>query len=212
LSDSVIYDHLAGVHTVGVYPLLEDDTCYFLAVDFDEAEWSDDVRAFKHACDELGVPVAIEISRSGRGAHAWTFFASRVQARDARRLGTAIISHTCAKTRQLRLNSYDRLFPNQDAMPKGGFGNLIALPLQKRSREQGGSVFVDSDLIPYSDQWSYLRSIRLMSPRDIEPTILRATGGAHPLDVTFIGDEDLATPWKRAAVESRKLAVGCRSP
>ena len=148
LSDSVIYDHLAGLHTVGVYPLLEDDTCYFLAVDFDEAEWRDDVQAFKRACDELGVPVAMEISRSGRGAHAWIFFASRVQARDARRLGTAIISHTCASTRQLRLESYDRLFPNQDAMPKGGFGNLIALPLQKRSREQGGSVFVDSDLVP----------------------------------------------------------------
>ncbi len=208
LSDSVIYDHLAGLHTVGVYPLLEDDTCYFLAVDFDEAEWRDDVQAFKRACDELGVPVAMEISRSGRGAHAWIFFASRVQARDARRLGTAIISHTCASTRQLRLESYDRLFPNQDAMPKGGFGNLIALPLQKKSREQGGSVFVDSDLVPYSDQWSCLGSITLMSPRDIEPTILRATGGAHPLDVTFIDDEDLATPWKRTAVENKKLMGG----
>ena len=208
LSDSVIYDHLAGLHTVGVYPLLEDDTCYFLAVDFDEAEWRDDVQAFKRACDELGVPVAMEISRSGRGAHAWIFFASRVQARAARRLGTAIISHTCASTRQLRLESYDRLFPNQDAMPKGGFGNLIALPLQKRSREQGGSVFVDSDLVPYSDQWSYLGSITLMSPKDIEPTILRATGGAHPLDVTFIDDEDLATPWKRTAVENKKLMGG----
>ena len=77
--------------------------------------------------DELGVPVALEISRSGNGAHAWVFFAGQVSARDARRLGTAIISHTCARTRQLKLESYDRLFPNQDTMPKGGFGNLIAL-------------------------------------------------------------------------------------
>ena len=96
LSDAVLYDHLAGEHTVGVYPLLEDDTCYFLAIDFDEAEWREDARAFVQSCDELGVPVALEISRSGKGAHAWIFFAGRVSARDARRLGTAIISHTCA--------------------------------------------------------------------------------------------------------------------
>ncbi|SEJ50885.1 hypothetical protein SAMN04244579_04633 [Azotobacter beijerinckii] len=91
LSDAVIYDHLAGAHTVGVYPLLEDDTCYFLAVDFDEADWRDDARAFMQSCEELGVPAALEISRSGQGAHAWVFFASRVSARDSRRLGTAIM-------------------------------------------------------------------------------------------------------------------------
>ncbi|MBS0468127.1 MAG: DEAD/DEAH box helicase, partial [Proteobacteria bacterium] len=137
LSDAVIYDHLAGKHIVGVYPLLEDDTCYFLAADFDEADWRDDAQAFMQSCEELGVPAALEISRSGKGAHAWVFFACRVIARDARRLGTAIISHTCSRTRQLKLESYDRLFPNQDTMPKGGFGNLIALPLQKWPRESG---------------------------------------------------------------------------
>lgn len=145
LSDAVLYDHLAGKHTVGVYPLLEDDTCHFLAIDFDEAEWKEDARAFEQSCTELGVPAAFEISRSGEGAHVWVFFASRVPARDARRLGTAIISHTCSRTRQLKLASYDRLFPNQDTMPKGGFGNLIALPLQKLPRENGCSVFVDVD-------------------------------------------------------------------
>ena len=155
LSDQVIYDHLAGQHTVGVYPLLEDDTCYFLAVDFDEAEWEDDARAFVQSCGELGVPVALEISRSGQGAHAWVFFAGKVSARDARRLGTAIISHTCSRTRQLKLASYNRLFPNQDTMPKGGFGNLIALPLQKHPREHGCSVFVDADLHPFPDQWGF---------------------------------------------------------
>ncbi len=206
LSDAVIYDHLAGVHTVGVYPLMEDDSCYFLAVDFDEADWRDDARAFMQSCDSLGVPAALEISRSGRGAHAWVFFANRVSARDARRLGTSIISHTCARTRQLKLESYDRLFPNQDTMPKGGFGNLIALPLQKGPREQGFSVFVDADLRPYSDQWAFLASIRPMPAHDIEPTLLRATGGVHPLDVTFIDDEDLATPWKRENTSTKKLA------
>ncbi len=206
LSDSVIYDHLAGEHTVGVYPLLEDDSCHLLAVDFDEAEWQDDARAFIQSCAALGVPAALEISRSGKGAHAWVFFSVCVSARDARRLGTAIISHTCARTRQLQLTSYDRLFPNQDTMPKGGFGNLIALPLQKGPREQGFSVFVDTDLRPYPDQWAYLASIHPMAAHDIEPTILRTTGGVHPLDVTFIDDEDLATPWKRENTTAKNLA------
>lgn len=206
MSDAVIYDHLAGKHVVGVYPLLEDDTCYFLAADFDEADWRDDARAFMQSCEELGVPAALEISRSGNGAHAWIFFASRVSARDARRLGTAIISHTCSRTRQLKLESYDRLFPNQDMMPKGGFGNLIALPLQKWPRENGWSVFVDADLQPYPDQWGFLASIQPMPVHDIEPTIVRATGGVHPLDVTFIDDEDLATPWKRQSTATNKLA------
>jgi superfamily II DNA or RNA helicase len=205
LSDAVIYSHLAGDHTIGVYPLLEEDTCHFLAVDFDEAEWRDDARAFVQSCDEIGVPVALEISRSGNGAHAWVFFAGRVSARDARRLGTAIISHTCSRTRQLKLASYDRLFPNQDTMPKGGFGNLIALPLQKRPRDSGCSVFVDADLRPHPDQWAYLASIEPMAPHDIEPIILRSTGGTHPLDVTFIDDEELATPWKRATAPAKKL-------
>mgnify|MGYP000346590235 FL=1 len=206
MSDAVIYDHLAGKHVVGVYPLLEDDTCYFLAADFDEADWRDDARAFMQSCEELGVPAALEISRSGNGAHAWIFFASRVSARDARRLGTAIISHTCSRTRQLKLKSYDRLFPNQDMMPKGGFGNLIALPLQKLPRESGCSVFVDADLQPYPDQWGFLASIQPMPVHDIEPTIVRATGGVHPLDVTFIDDEDLATPWKRQSTATNMLA------
>ena len=205
LSDAVIYDHLAGEHTVGVYPLLEDDTCYFLAADFDGADWRDDARAFMQSCEDLGVPAALEISRSGNGAHAWIFFASRMSARDARRLGTAIISHTCSRTRQLKLESYDRLFPNQDTMPKGDFGNLIALPLQKLPRERGCSVFVDAKLRPYPDQWAFLASIQPMTVHDIEPTILRATGGVHPLDVTFIDDESLATPWKRENTSTKKL-------
>ena len=206
LSDAVLYDHLAGKHTVGVYPLLEDDTCHFLAIDFDEAEWREDARAFVQSCTELGVPAALEMSRSGNGAHVWVFFAGRVPARDARRLGTAIISHTCSRTRQLKLASYDRLFPNQDTMPKGGFGNLIALPLQKMPRENSCSVFVDMELRPFDDQWAFLAAIQPMAPHDIEPTILRATGGVHPLDVTFIDEEDMAKPWLRSTPLANKLS------
>lgn len=94
VTGQTVFDHLAGRHTVGVYPLLSDDTCHFLAVDFDDAEWREDARAFAGSCDALGVPVTLEVSRSGNGAHAWIFFSGRVQARDARRLGTALISHT----------------------------------------------------------------------------------------------------------------------
>lgn len=206
LTDSIAYDHLAGEHVIGVYPLLPDDTCYFLAADFDEAEWRDDARAFIQSCNELGVLAALEISRSGSGAHVWVFFSSAVSARDARRLGSAIISYTCARTRQLQLSSYDRLFPNQDTLPKGGFGNLIALPLQKSARERNCSVFVDDQLVPYPDQWGVLASIERMPPQDIEPVIVRATGGAHPLDVSFIDEEDYAEPWKKPAQAVTKLS------
>ncbi len=205
VSEQTIFDHLAGNHTIGVYPLLGDDRCYFLAVDFDKAEWREDARSFIQSCRELGVPVALEISRSGNGAHAWIFFSSAVLARDARRLGTAIISHTCNRTRQLELGSYDRLFPNQDTMPKGGFGNLIALPLQKKPRDQGYSVFVDDALQPYPDQWAFLASIQPMRAEDIEPVILLITGNRHPLDVTFISDEDFREPWKQPDSKSSKL-------
>lgn len=205
VTDSLLYSHLAGELTAGLYPLLQDDTCHFVAVDFDDEDWKADAQAYRRSCVALGVPVSIEVSRSGNGAHAWTFFAGRVSARDARRLATAVISHACASTRQLALASYDRLFPNQDTMPKGGFGNLIALPLQKLPREAGNSVFVDEDWQPYVDQWSYLAGVDRMAVADIEPTILRATGGAHPLDVTFAEEEDLKEPWKRRAADDARI-------
>ena len=115
----------------------------------DEADWREDAKAFMQSCRELGIPAALEISRSGNGAHAWVFFAEPVPAREARQLGAALISHTCDRTRQLSLASYDRLFPNQDTMPKGGFGNLIALLLQKPLQ-----TAQEKRLIP----WSKLRA------------------------------------------------------
>lgn len=206
LSDRTLYDHLAGHHTIGLYPLLPDDSCYLLAVDFDEASWRDDAGAFICSCHDLEIPAALEISRSGNGAHAWIFFDETIPARDARRLGSAIISHTCARTRQLRLSSYDRLFPNQDTLPKGGFGNLIALPLQKEPRERGCSVFADARFQPYPDQWAYLKSIRLMARTEVEPAIARATGGGHPLDVAFIAEDDRQEPWSRPAPVPTELS------
>jgi superfamily II DNA or RNA helicase len=197
VTNQTIYDHLAGRHTIGVYPLLTDDTCHFLAVDFDDEEWRGDVLAFLESCRESNVPCAIEISRSGRGAHVWIFFSEAVSARNARRLGAALISMTCARTRQLTLSSYDRFFPNQDTLPKGGFGNLIALPLQKKPRENGYSVFVDDIFQPYTDQWEFLRSIEKLSASDVESALFRISGQSHPLDVAFVVDEDENEPWKR---------------
>jgi superfamily II DNA or RNA helicase len=197
LSDAAIFGHLAGEHTVGLYPLLENDHCHLLAVDFDEQDWRDDARAFLRSCRQLAVPAALEISRSGEGAHVWVFFEEAVPAREARQLGAALISHTCNATRQLQLSSYDRLFPNQDTLPKGGFGNLIALPLQKEARQRGCSVFVDDDLKPYPDQWVYLASLQRLSLTGVQSVIQSATGGDHPLDLAFIDEEDLATPWKQ---------------
>ncbi|MBD1193869.1 DEAD/DEAH box helicase family protein [Vulcanococcus sp. Clear-D1] len=198
VTDAAIYGHLAGEHTLGLYPLLENDHCFLLAVDFDEEDWREDAQALLRSCRELEVPAVLEISRSGQGAHVWVFFEEAVPAREARSLGAALISHTCAATRQLRLSSYDRLFPNQDAMPKGGFGNLIALPLQKEPRQRGCSVFVDEELRPYPDQWAYLASLHRMPVAALENVIQNATGGAHPLDLSFIDEEDLATPWQTA--------------
>jgi superfamily II DNA or RNA helicase len=206
VTDQVIYDQLAGQHTVGVYPLLLDDTCFFLAADFDEADWREDARAFMESCRELDTPAALEISRSGKGAHVWIFFADPVAAREARQLGAALISHTCDRTRQISLSSYDRFLPNQDTLPKGGFGNLIALPLQKQSREQGRSLFVDEAFVPYPDQWGFLASIRPMPRFERESAILRATGGRHPLDVAFVSEEDERVPWKRPAPVSRRIS------
>lgn len=206
VTDQVIYSHLTGEKTVGVYPLLADDTCYFLAADFDNANWSEDAKAFMQSCRDLTISAALEISRSGNGAHAWFFFAEPVSAGEARQLGAALISRTCDRTRQLSLSSYDRLFPNQDTLPKGGFGNLIALPLQKHPRELGRSVFVDEQLRPYPDQWAFLASIRPLSRRDLEDAILRACGGRHPLDVAFATEEEDSKPWQRPSPEPAKIS------
>ncbi len=218
VTDQVIYDHLSGRHTIGVYPLLQDDTCRFLAVDFDEEDWKNDAVAYLESCREAGIPAYPEISRSGKGAHVWIFFSEPVPAREARKLGSALLSLTCRNTRQLSLASYDRLFPNQDTMPKGGFGNLIALPLQKEPRRLGHSVFADEDLQPCTDQWAYLASVRTLAKQELEDAVLRLCGKCTPLDVAFAEEETAGTnadglkadstsaPWKRPAPQSAKLS------
>lgn len=207
VTDHVITRHLKGEITAGVYPLLPGDRCHFLAIDFDEEDWREDARAVYQTCQQNNLPAALEISRSGNGAHLWLFFAMPAAAREARQLGTALISATCARTRQLKLASYDRLFPNQDTMPKGSFGNLIALPLQKYPRELGRSVFVDSDLQPIHDQWGFLESIKPLAPEQIEAALNKLVGDRHPLDIAYaeVTDENADTPWIRSAKPSIRL-------
>jgi len=129
-------------------------------------------------------------------------------ARDVRRLGAALISATCARIRQLKLTSYDRLFPNQDTLPKGGFGNLIALPLQKGPRDLGRSAFVDADLQPFADQWAFLESIKPLPPENLEAALKKLVGDRHPLDIAYaeVPNENAETPWIRAAKPDIKLS------
>ena len=195
VTDQIVYDHLAGKLVAGLYPLLVDDTCRLLAMDLDEGDWRDDAAAIVATCRDFRVPCALEISRSGKGAHIWIFFAAPVVASLARRLGAALISKTCAGRRQLELSSYDRLFPNQDRMPSGGFGNLIALPLQKKARERGGSVFVDDDYVPFPDQWGYLSSLEPMPTDAISRIVESIVPEGDPLDVAFEYGEG-EEPWK----------------
>lgn len=205
VTDRVIYNHLAGKHTIGFYPLLKNDNCFFLATDFDKSSWQEDALAFLQSCKELKVSAALEISRSGQGAHVWIFFSEAVPAADARRLGAALISYTCSRTRQLELDSYDRFFPNQDTLPKGGFGNLIALPLQKTPREKGFSLFVDDQFKPHEDQWAFLASLARLSTDELSEAIFRATAGEHPLDVSFLSEEEASKPWQRPEGTQHKL-------
>jgi hypothetical protein len=143
VSPDVVLDHLQGRHIIGVYPMLTDETCWFLAADFYKACWREDVLAFTETYRLQDIPYAIERSRSGNRAHVWFFFSNTVNAATARKMGSYLITETMARRHQLSMASYDRLFLNQDTLPNGGFGNLIALPLQYHSRQEGNTVFLD---------------------------------------------------------------------
>ena len=197
LTDQVIHDHLTGKLTAGVYPLLTDETCWFLAADFDKTTWQDDVRAFLQTCADWNIPAGLERSRSGRGGHVWIFFDAPLPAGLARKLGAAILTRTMERRHQLGLDSYDRFFPSQDTMPKGGFGNLIALPLQHLPRSHGNSVFLANDCNPHPDQWALLSSIRRMSFAEIETLVRDAERSDEIIGVrrSVTDDDSSEDPW-----------------
>ena len=202
-SEDVIEKHLRGGNVrsgdfvAGVYPLLHDETCWFLAADFDKESWADDARALLDTCHAKGIAAALERSRSGNGGHVWIFFSEPVPARTARQLGSALITETMEKRPEIGFTSYDRFFPNQDTMPVGGFGNLIALPLQRKARESGNSVFVDKDLRPYDDQWAYLSSLPRLSAHVVFKIADEAEQSGRVLGVRMpVDDEHADEPWK----------------
>jgi superfamily II DNA or RNA helicase len=209
MSDQVVLDHLRGRDVIGVYPLLEDDTCWFLAADFDAESWADDVAAFVETSRSVGLPAAVERSRSGNGAHVWFFFAAPVAASTARRMGCHLITETMSRRHQLAMASYDRFFPSQDTLPRGGFGNLIALPLQQEARQRGNTVFLDERLAPHADQWAHLASLSRIAPATVDAIAQDAVarGQVIGLRIASTGEEDDETPW--AALPSRRRPA-CR--
>ena len=163
LSDDVIRNHLIGFDpadryrrefVIGVYPMLVDETCWFLAVDFDKETWKEDSIAYLKTCETFNLTAALERSRSGNGGHIWIFFSESIPAKLARQLGAFMLTQAMESRPEMGFDSYDRFFPSQDTLPRGGFGNLIALPLQAKPREKGNSLFVDENFRPYQKRWS----------------------------------------------------------
>ncbi len=203
VTDEVIRWHLSGKDghgkdfIAGVYPMLADETCYFLAIDFDKETWRDDVLAVMASCRRLQIPTVLERSRSGNGGHVWLFFAEAVPATLARKVGSFVLTETMEQRPELGLASYDRLFPNQDTLPKGGFGNLIALPLQKNPRMNGNSLFVDDNLVPWRDQWAFLSTIQRVPKSRVVAIAHDAEACGRVTGVRFAlaSDDEDSEPW-----------------
>jgi superfamily II DNA or RNA helicase/very-short-patch-repair endonuclease len=198
-------DHAGQPFVGGVYPMLQDKTCFFLAADFDKAGWREDAAAFAGTCRRMQLPYALERSRSGSGAHVWLFFEDALPAALARKLGSLILTETMERRPELGLDSYDRFFPNQDTMPQGGFGNLIALPLQKQPRERGNSLFLDDDFHPHIDQWAFLSAVAKIGRARVEDLVRNAERSGNVVGVRFpLAEEDDPEPWTAPPSRRRK--------
>ncbi len=215
ISEEVIRKHLVGEEiqgqrvdcTIGIYPILPDDTCWFLAVDFDKEHWQRDVSAFIKACDCKHIFPAIERSRSGNGCHVWIFFKQPIPALEARKMGSVLITLAMEIHPDIGFESYDRFFPNQDTLPAGGFGNLIALPLQRTPREKNNSLFLDKNFVPYEDQWSYLVSSTQLSVEDVKRIVNEASAKGQILGVRMPIVDESETPW-----ETKSLTIDSEFP
>lgn len=203
LTTEEIYKHLSKNATendvIGIYPMLKDETTNFVVIDFDDENWQQDVTTIRQACKTLDISVYVERSRSGNGAHCWFFFSEPAQVKLARRFASSVISYSMNQNHKIKFSSYDRLLPNQDNMPDGGFGNLIALPLQGFARKNDNSLFIDETFKPYEDQWQFLSNIKKISYDDISAYMskLRSYDG-----VGYLGlDETEEKPWQQKSAE-----------
>lgn len=208
LSSGIVRAHLIGLDefcrdVAGIYPLLPDDTTWLLCADFDDGGWQEDVRAFCDAAASCGLTPAVERSRSGEGAHVWFFFETPVPASDARKLGSLLLTRAMAKRHELSFRSYDRLFPSQDTMPKGGFGNLIALPFQGQAQKNGNSLFVDEHFVPYPDQWAYLSALPRITEADLGKTLSDFRTAS---DTGTLADSK-EKPWERGSKQEKELTM-----
>jgi len=205
VTNDVVRNHLLGFDpndrykrecVIGLYPMLADETCWFLAVDFDKEQWMKDISAYLETCRTFKVPASVEISRSGKGGHIWIFFSEPITAKLARQLGAFMLTQAMEKRPEMGFESYDRFFPSQDTLPKGGFGNLIALPLQKKPRERGNTLFVDEPFNPYLDQWAFLTTVSRMSLVDVQSIVDKSFKSGGVLGVKFVStEEDEGAPW-----------------
>lgn len=211
VTDDVVRQHLSGQDAqgrefvMGLYPMLSDETCYLLAVDLDGDAWQEDTGALRETCKRLALPVALERSRSGKGGHLWFFFAEAIPASMARNMGSYLLTETMEGRPEIGLASYDRLFPNQDTLPKGGFGNLIALPLQKKPRASDNSVFLDEQFEPYQDQWAFLSSARKIMRAQAESLAREAERRGRITGVRLaFEEEEEDLPWTSPPSRRRK--------
>lgn len=206
VTDEVIRNHLLGIDpkkrstkdfTIGVYPLLPDEKCWFLAADFDKTIWMENVAALLQVCKSYNIPAILERSRSGNGGHVWIFFSEPIPAAMVRKMGSFILTEAMEHRPEIGFDSYDRLFPNQDTMPRGGFGSLIALPLQKEPSAKGHSLFLDERFMPYQDQWAFLSSIRRMDRGEVESIVEEAVRREQAIGGRLVvKDENVNMPWE----------------
>src|SRR5699024_4929098 len=144
-----------------------DNTCKFLVIDLDKRKWQEDVLAIAETCKNYKIPYHIERSRSGKEGNVGIFFSHFFPLREPRELGMIQLKNTNEVNSSFQINSFDRLFPNQDILPEGAFGNLIALPLQGKPGRKGNSLFIDVNFTPFLDQWMYLSTARKMTREEV---------------------------------------------